>query len=302
MGVSGEVYFVMIRDFHHKRKLSEVISWLQENVVLGQGEAEKVDSALPFEIPMGFPSKEEAKEFTQKLELMGCIIGVESLSERKARAEKAAQAAVEAELAAEAPKSAEPKAASGKKKGERKKPKKAEVREEKDEGEAAAKPWVKPLLIGVAALLLIALSLLFMRGEEDGGSSAKDFLKLPDFSMLDDIRSQSSSGSPFSEVVGNMQRHIEQQQYSQEERVGYSKGYGGAVEGAKPVMNRKVRRRNIMLLQASIGFYRENAKSWKRLVAEYQAIGATLKVEELRKEMVEIFGEAETAEILEENG
>ncbi len=111
---------------------------------------------------------------------------------------------------------------------------------------------------------------------------------------------QSTGGSaPFSDVVGRMKKHIENQNYSQEERQHYSTEYMGGVEGKEPVKERQVRNRNIQLIRMSLAFYERNRDAWRRLVAEYKAIGANLKVKELIREMSEIFGEDESYLILQ---
>ncbi|MBT3309686.1 MAG: hypothetical protein HOL04_02620 [Gammaproteobacteria bacterium] len=283
--MSGDVYFVLIRGFKHKNKLKEVVDWLETNVVLGHGEAEQVETSLPFEIPMGFPSKDDAKQFVQKLELYGCIIEIESLSQRKERAQQAT-----AEVAA-----AEPLVTK-----KREKPSKQKSEPKVSEGKKSIdlKKWVILVLIGVG---VIAVALLGWSGLQkvDTDKLASSLSKV-NTEILSMIQDQTNSGSPFSQVVGNMQQHIDSKNYSQEERVDHSNNYMGAVQGEKPVKNRETRNRNILIIQASIAFYKKNGKAWKRLVAEYRAIGATLKVQELRKEMVEVFGEEETAELLEE--
>lgn len=297
--MSGEVYFILIRDFEHKRKLDEVIAWLEKNVVLGHGEAEQVESALPFEIPMGFPGRQDAIDFSATLAMLGCVIEIESLSERKARAK-----AVEAAVAAEIEKAEEPKKPKEPKPEKPKAKNPAQQREQERETpvpeEAAEAPqWIKPAAIALAVALLLAVGWMTLRDVDT--EDIKEWSDKIDLDIISMVQTESSSGSPFSQVVSNMQRHIEQQNLTQEERIDNSSTYLNEVKGEKPVKNRETRHRNIMIIQASIAFYKKNAKAWKRLSAEYAAIGATLKVEEIRKEMVEIFGEEETAEILEES-
>lgn len=294
--MSGDVHFVLIKGFQHKKKLNEVVAWLEENVVLGHGEAEKVDSTLPFEIPMGFPSRQEAEEFSEKLKELGCVIVTESLSERKARAaqetESHARAEIDAAQAGLAGKSAVQQGdTSIQQEG------KDETAEEEDGGRP---PWLIPAAAGLG-VVVVAL-IVWMGGGKVDTEALSEWSDKVDLDIISMVQDQSKSGSPFSEVVGNMQRHIEQQNYSQEERVENSNVYMGEVRGEEPVRNRDTRKRNIAMLQISLAFNKNNRKAWRRLVEEYQMIRATLKVEEIRKEMVEIFGEEETAEILEENG
>ncbi len=295
--MSSDVYFVLIRDFQHKKQLREVTEWLEENVVLGHGEAEQMANNLPFDIPMGFPSKEEAKEFTTKLQMYGCILEFDSLSERNARAAEAAARKAAKELeAAEQPQPAAKKKQTVAEKGESGPTESAETSE--DEGSQRPR-WLIP---AAAALGVVVVALgVWMGADKVDTKALSEWSDKVDMDIVSMLQADSKSGSPFSEVVGNMQRHIDKQNYSKEERVDHSNTYMGEVKGEQPVKNRETRQRNILMLQASIGFYRENKKAWRRLVDEYRLIGATLKVEELRKEMVEIFGEAETAEILEEN-
>lgn len=286
--MSGEVYFILIKDFQHKRKLKEVVAWLEKNVVLGHGEAERVDQELPFEIPMGFPSQKDAKEFSQKLEVLGCIIVIESLSQRKARAAQQ-EAAVQEEL---------PPVPPVKNKASEEELGTAEKQDKEKEEQPEKKPLpIKQISIGLGAL--VALAVGWFAFNQFSAEDVKRVASKIDTTLIS-MQQEAGSGSPFSQVVGNMQAHIEKQGYSQEERQEHSSNYMGEVQGDKPVLNREVRQRNIMMIQASIAFYRKNGKAWRRLVDEYRAIGATLKVKELRKEMVEVFGEEETAEILEE--
>lgn len=300
--MSSDVHFVLIKGFHHKRKLAEVVAWLEENVVLSHGEAQKVDSALPFEIPMGFPSKQEAEEFSAKLAMLGCEIVLESLSARKARAAREAEARAQAEI--EEASKAKPEPTEKPPKQQSKKRKKSQKKRENPSDESEQPEGGRPrwLIPAAAALGVVVMVLIGWVGADKVDTKAlSEWSDKVDMDVISMLQEESSSGSPFSQVVGNMQRHIEEKNYTKEERVNHSNTYMGEVRGEKPVKNREARKRNIMLIQGSIAFYRENGKAWKRLVDEYAAIGATLKVEEIRKEMVEIFGEAETAEILQEN-
>lgn len=295
--MSGDVHFVLIKDFQHKKKLAEVVAWLEENVVLGHGEAQKVDRSLPFEIPMGFPSRQEAEEFSLKLRMLGCVIATESLSERKARAAREAEARAQAEIESAA--KAKPETATEKKAAKQTK----QPGEDKQATDDSAKKERPRWLIPAAATLgVVVVALIIWMGADKVDTKAiSEWSDKVDMDLISMLQSDSTAGSPFSQVVSNMQRHIEKQSYTQEERVDHSNTYMWEVQGEQPVKNREARKRNILLIQASIGFYRKNRKAWKRLVDEYAAIGANLKIEEIRKEMVEIFGEAETAEILEES-
>jgi hypothetical protein len=307
--VSSDVYFVLIKDFQHKNQLREVVEWLEESVVLGHGEAEQLAHNLPFDIPMGFPSKEEAKEFTTKLRMYGCILEYESLTERNARAERArersAAAAAEPPPPPQQPSPEEQsKGERGKKRGMREKKGKQEKRAEPAEGGGQSKRLLGPVA-GIAAAVLAVLGMAlfgYQQMSDGGGESETQVAANVDPQIVSQVKEQMNSGSPFSQVVANMQRHIEQKNYSSQQRIEHSGNYMGAVKGEQPVKNRETRQHNITMAQVAIAFYRKNKKAWKRLVAEYQMIGATLKVEELRKEMVELFGEEETIEILEENG
>jgi len=116
--------------------------------------------------------------------------------------------------------------------------------------------------------------------------------------MLSKIKSAAFSGMGRAETEENVQRIIEENNYSQEEREQHSKAYMQEVEGEKPVLNRAVRNRNIAIIRASLAFHNKNVKAWKRLAAEYQTIGANLMVDEIRREVSEIFGEARAAEII----
>ncbi len=285
--MENEIYFVRIDGFRNKERIPEVIAWLEENVVLGHGEAQQVGSSLPFEIPMGYPSKSEAERFTKALLKLGCSLGFESLSERKRREAAAASAGRQSEQQPE----------------EAVTEKKPDIRgEQGDEEESESSISLKDpktIMLGVAGG--VVLTVMAWLGSQWGGEEPlSPTVGDPEVnSALVEIQQDAGSAAPFSQVVGNMQRFIEKQNYSQEERREYSSGYFGGVEGVMPIKERQTRNRNIMMLRMSLAFYERNRDSWRRLIMEYQAIVANLKVKELRKEMVDIFGEEETEVILE---
>ncbi len=303
--MSSDVFFVLIRGFHHKKQLQEVVDWLEENVVLGHGEAELVEHQLPFEIPMGFPSREEAKDFVSKLEALGCMIGTESLSERKARAEKAARGESDEDMVEETISAVQREATrpsrdeqGGEPVGAREQRSSEMEEKDKKEEKATPKPWKHIAGIALAVGAVLAMALYGYQQMSDGDTDTVS--GKVDQRIMSQLHGGGGSGGSFAQVVSNLQAFIEKQNYTPAQRVEHSTTYQKEVKGDKPIRHRETRQHNIEMLQVSIAFYRKNKDAWRRLVAEYQAIGASLKVEELRKEMVEIFGEEDTAEILAE--
>ncbi len=291
--MSDDIFFASIKGFRTRNHLEEVSGWLEKNVVLGHGEADAVGRNLPFEIPMGYPSKAEAMRFTQKLEELGCIMSFESLAQKRER--EAQEAAIAAAAAAAAEKALEEKQVQQELSGKQKKSKKQGGSDKK-----AGQDWTK---IGLMVAVAVLGILVVWMGLKSGGGNSDDEELSVRYSAIDkspvmEMQAEAGSAADFSQVVGNMAKFIDKQNYSQEEREQYSDDYYGEVQGAQPQKNRQVRNRNIMLIRVSLAFYNKNKDAWRRLIAEYHNIGANLKVKELVKEMDDIFGVKETVEIL----
>lgn len=284
--MSQLAYFPSITSIRDPKLIPEIESWLEKNALLTADQAQMIRIALPLEIPMGLPSEGDVDHFVAGLLELGCEIKIQQkeMDEPKSSSveeDPVAEDLLEEEEPEQSEQPDDPLPA-------------PEVDEPVIEKSATKKPaWIWAL---IPLLLLLASVTWWAVQQEEPAASGQPEGVVDE--LLLKVRSAAFSGMSREETVANVERTIQEQNLTPEERKQHSSAYMMEVEGEKPVLNRVVRNRNITIIRASLTFYNKNEKAWKRLAAEYQAIGANLMVDEVRREVAEIFGEERAAEII----
>ena len=281
--MSQLAYFPSITSIRDPKLIPEIESWLEKNALLTADQAQMVRVALPLEIPMGLPSEEDVELFIEELRALGCEIKID----QRAMDEPKVPPVTENPIAEQLTEEEQPEQS-----GE------SSLPSETDQPVVETVVTKKPIWLWVVGALLLLLAVVVWWGfQQEEGVTPNQSEGVVDGLLLK-VRSAAFSGMSTDEVVADVQRIIEEKNLSPEERKQYSSAYMEEVEGERPVMKRAVRNRNIAIIRSSLAFYNKNEKAWKRLAAEYQSIGANLMVDEVRKEVAEIFGEERAAEII----